>query len=194
MKLLCANVAILSSILLSATICNASALGHFFERVRIDKQIPIMQSLPFTKQDNPAPGSDENVILSDVIPSSRNVNVFAGFTRDIQSIAERLSDQSQNTTVLAPLNSAVTSLPRKPWEDPQEYAVHGEEAYEGPDGEDRAHRNLRRFVEAHIVGQSPWKEGEKMQTVLGSTIWWEEKNGKRTVCVSLNLLLKQTNG
>ncbi len=58
----------------------------------------------------------------------------------------------------------------------------GADAYKGNDGEDRAHKNLRRFVEAHVVPVSPWKEGEKVDTVGGGKVWWEEREGTKMVC------------
>ena len=100
---------------------------------------------------------------------------------DIDSISKRLNDPNQRSTVLAPLNSALKDLPRKPWEDPKDYNAMGVEAYKGDEGEDRATRNLRRFVEAHIVPVSPWKEGEKIQSLHGETVWWEMKEGKKIV-------------
>jgi len=104
------------------------------------------------------------------------------FTRDIESATRRLEDSSQNTTVLAPLNSAIEKLPRKPWEDPRDYGALGPDAYEGGDGRERAQRNLRRFVEAHLVPVSPWRGGDKVKPVDGGReIWWEEKDGKRLV-------------
>lgn len=72
-------------------------------------------------------------------------------------------------------------MPRKPWEDPKEYNALGADAYKGDDGEDRAHKNLRRFVEAHVVPVSPWKEGEKVEAVGGGKVWWEEKQGTKVV-------------
>ncbi|EME44263.1 hypothetical protein DOTSEDRAFT_112333, partial [Dothistroma septosporum NZE10] len=120
-------------------------------------------------------------ILSDIIGSHRQIQIFAGFTRDISSISSRLDDPSRNTTVLAPTNSAITSLPRKPWEDPQDYYAFGASAYEGEDGEDRAHRNMRRFAEAHVVPRSPWKEGDRVKTLGGSEVWWESKNDKKLI-------------
>ena len=137
----------------------------------------------------PIPGSgggkDSNdasdIILSDVIGKDRAINIFAGFTRDIDRISKRLNDNSQNTTVLAPLNSEIQNLPRKPWEDPGDYKELGETAYDGSDGEDRAHRNLRRFVEAHVVPKSPWKEGEKVNSLRGEELWWEHIEGRKTV-------------
>lgn len=135
---------------------------------------------PSDPQQQPGQGG---VMLSDVMGRDRSINIFAGFTRDIESIAARLDDSSRNSTVLAPLNSAVEKLPRKPWEDPKDYEALGANAYEGGDGQDRAQRNLRRFVEAHVVAVSPWREGEKAKTVLDGDreIWWETKDGKIVV-------------
>ncbi|SPQ18334.1 0de90ca0-af9f-419f-8f3d-f0b7820e5136 [Thermothielavioides terrestris] len=130
----------------------------------------------------PPPDSGGGVMLSDVMGKDRSINLFAGFVRDVESAARRLDNSSQNTTVLAPLNSAVEKLPRKPWEDPGEYSALGPNAYEGQEGQDRAQRNLRRFVEAHLVPLSPWPAGEKVKPVGGDReIWWEEKDGTRLI-------------
>ncbi|KAI4197926.1 MAG: hypothetical protein LQ350_005629 [Teloschistes chrysophthalmus] len=131
------------------------------------------------KQDSSADAG--NLIISDVIGKDRVINIFAGFTRDIDTISKRLDDVTKNTTVLAPLNSEIQKLPRKPWEDPKDYGSLGESAYDGSDGEDRAHRNLRRFVESHVIPTSPWKEGEKIKSLGGEELWWESKQGTRTV-------------
>lgn len=150
----------------------------------LDIALPPAQQ-PSTARPAPAMSSDgTSITLSDVIGRDRSINIFAGFTRDIDSIAARLDSSAQNTTVLAPVNGAVTSLPRKPWEDPAEYARLGAEAYEGLEGEGRAHRNLRRFVEAHVVPESPWQEGKKVQTLAGGTVWWERKDGVKRVRVA----------
>lgn len=154
--------------------------------VAFEKQRPVMEPNlgPVIPQNpkNPAsqPGGD-TVILSDVLGRDRSINIFAGFTRDISTVEGRLGDKALNTTVLAPLNSAIVALPRKPWEDPQDYSNLGADAYEGEDGEDRAHKNLRRFVEAHIIPTSPWEEGDKIETMSGGKIWWELKDGKKMV-------------
>lgn len=121
------------------------------------------------------------VMISDVIGRDHVINIFAGFTRDIDTISRRLDDKEQNSTILAPLNSELKKLPRKPWEDPRDYGALGQGAYEGEGGEDRAHKNLRRFVEAHVVPVSPWAEGEKAETLGGKKIWWEDSDGKKTV-------------
>ncbi|KAI1855556.1 hypothetical protein JX265_005959 [Neoarthrinium moseri] len=129
-----------------------------------------------------APSAQGGVILSDVMGKERSVNIFAGFTRDVVSISHRLDDSSQNSTILAPLNSAIEKLPRKPWEDARDYETLGTNAYEGGDGQERAQRNIRRFVEAHVVPSSPWQEREKVKTLLGDReVWWESKDGKKLI-------------
>jgi hypothetical protein len=165
-------------LLLSATLISLSSASI--------NQKPVMDNLgPALPPDNPdLPPYDEptgEIILTDVLGRDRSINVFAGFTRDISDVDQRLGDSHMNTTVLAPLNSAIMALPRKPWEDPQDYAKLGAEAYEGTEGEDRAHRNLRRFVEAHVVPMSPWAEKERVATMAGGEVWWEMKDGMKLV-------------
>lgn len=82
------------------------------------RQDPIMNIpnilVPPSKDDDDSSGGSDSLSISDVIGKERVINIFAGFTRDIDSISKRLNDNSQNTTVLAPLNSALQKLPRKP--------------------------------------------------------------------------------
>lgn len=165
-------------------------LSQFFSRISLSLN-PSPHQAPINQLPNiimPPPSTDNNsstssVIISDIITRERTINIFAGFTRSIDTISSRLDSPSTNTTVLAPLNSALQSLPRKPWEDPQDYEELGANAYGGSEGEGRAQRNLRRFVEAHVVPVSPWKEGEKVKTVGGGEVWWEEREGGKIVCI-----------
>ncbi|KUI70867.1 hypothetical protein VM1G_06226 [Cytospora mali] len=132
---------------------------------------------------DPPAGGPGTVILSDVIGKDRSINIFAGLARDVEAVSLRLDDSSQNSTVLAPLNSAMDKMPRKPWEDPEDYNKLGADAYEGDDGWQRAQRNLRRFVEAHVIPKNPWPQGEKVKA-LGSDnaeVWWEEKDGAKVI-------------
>ena len=146
--------------------------------------IPNILLPPSKNKEDPSADSGD-LSISDVIGKERVINIFAGFTRDIDTISKRLNDRSQNNTVLAPLNSEMQKLPRKPWEDPEDYSALGEKAYEGASGEERATRNLRRFVEAHVVPVSPWEEGEKVESVGGGKLWWESKDGKKMVCYTI---------
>lgn len=188
----CATV--LAALTLSSQVSNVVSqlvLPNLFNR-RSDsvdfaahRQKPIMNipnsALPPSSDRSTSSGGAGDVTISDVIGNARIINIFAGFTRDIDTISKRLDDNTQNTTVLAPLNSEVQKLPRKPWEDPEDYKTLGANAYDGKDGEDRAHRNLRRFVEAHIIPVSPWKEGEKVESLGGGKVWWESKGDRKTV-------------
>ncbi|KAG8410696.1 hypothetical protein J3459_016982 [Metarhizium acridum] len=128
------------------------------------------------------PRVQSQISLSDTIGPLRSISSFSSFTRLCESTSSLLADLSANTTVLAPLNSAIDSLPRKPWESPADYHALGSQAYDGSGGQDRANRNLLRFVEAHLVTKSPWKQGERAKTLAGREVWWEEKkDGERVV-------------
>ncbi|KAF2155819.1 FAS1 domain-containing protein [Myriangium duriaei CBS 260.36] len=112
--------------------------------------------------------------IADILPLTKRINIFASLTRDIEPISDRLSSPDRNTTVLAPTNSALTALPRKPWENPADYDSMGTEAYAGDDGQKRAYENLAKFVSAHVVPASPWEQGKKVRTLAGGEVWWEE--------------------
>ena len=133
---------------------------------------------PQPPSDNKDPDDRQGaVILSDVLGNQESISIFAGFTRDIDSVSARLDTKTLNTTLLAPRNAAITSLPRKPWEDPRD----GANAYDGQAGEDRAHSNLRRFTEAHVISASPWEEGVKEKSLGGEVYWWEKKDSGKVV-------------
>jgi hypothetical protein len=121
------------------------------------------------------------VIISDVIGKTQNIAIFSGLTRDIDSVSGRLDNAAQNATVLAPDNGVMRNLKKKPWEDPDDYNTFGATAYKGSSGEDRARGNLERFVQRHIVPESPWEEGKKVKALSGNEIWWETKDGQKKV-------------
>lgn len=122
----------------------------------------------------------DNVLISDVLNRDRSINIFSGFTRDLDTEDFALDSNKDNFTVLAPTNDAIKALPQKPWEDPADYSndAFGANAYMGDEGRKRANKNLKRFVESHIVMQSPWRPGQKAKTANGNEMWLEEKDGK----------------
>ncbi|BDD60180.1 hypothetical protein MPDQ_002783 [Monascus purpureus] len=151
----------------------------------VANQHPIMEETapntivisPFDPDDD-IESSDGRPVVSDVLPKNRAINIFASLTRDFEPIASRLNDESRNVTVLAPRNSAIQALRRKPWESTEEYRQFGPEAYEGQDGQDRAKNNLRRFVEAHLIPVSPWKNGEEVESLGGGKLKWTKEANK----------------
>ncbi|PYI03875.1 hypothetical protein BO78DRAFT_388997 [Aspergillus sclerotiicarbonarius CBS 121057] len=122
---------------------------------------------------------NQDPIISDVLPKNRLINIFASLTRQFDSVESKLNDAHSNVTVLAPRNSAIQDLPRKPWQNPEDYERFGEVgAYEGDDGQERAKKNLERFVQAHVVTGSPWGEGEEGVTLAGDKLRWEKVGDK----------------
>ena len=123
---------------------------------------------------------DNTLSISDILPQTRKINIFASLTRDISGVTGRLDSTKpeDNTTLLVPLNSAMQALPRKPWEDRP-----GDESVSAQFNEDKAAQNLQRFVEEHVVPVSPWKEGKenKIKTMGGQELWWEEEDGSKVI-------------
>ncbi|KAK7425692.1 hypothetical protein QQZ08_007791 [Neonectria magnoliae] len=142
---------------------------------------PLNGHLPVMADKNDKDGSQASVAIADVLGTHRSLTTFSSFVRLHSSTETLLNNLDANTTVLAPLNSVIEALPRKPWEDPREYNRLGPKAYSGDDGQERARQNLLRFVEEHLVAGSPWAQGDKAETVAGKQIWWVEKDGKRLV-------------
>jgi len=167
--------------LLTATLAVTALTLKHQEPIADNKNLGPAMPPPSSSPSTSVPGDSNTVILSDVLGNDRSINIFAGFTRDFAAISQRFEDSKLNTTILAPVNSAIMSLPRKPWEDPVDHDERGEQAYKGEEGEERAHRNMRRFVQAHVVPVSPWKEGETVETLDGGAIWWESKDGAKMV-------------
>jgi hypothetical protein len=146
----------------------------------MDKILPGIVQPQKTAPDEDVNAKDSSSpIISDVLPKTKGINIFARLTRDFEPVANRLNDASKNITVLAPRNSAIQALPRKPWENPEDYKKFGEvNAYEGQDGQDRAKRNLQRFVEAHLIPASPWRVGEEVETLAGEKLKWTKEGDK----------------
>lgn len=124
----------------------------------------------------------EPVRISDVLPKLRSINTYASLTRDFETSRGQLNDPSKKITVLAPRNKAVHDMPHKPWEDPEEYRALGEaEAYQGKDGQERARRNLEKFVEGHLVPVCPWGEGDEVTTLSGKKLSWVRRGDRKVV-------------
>lgn len=126
--------------------------------------------------------SDTTLSISDILPQTRKINIFASLTRDIATVTKRLESTkpADNTTLLAPLNSAMQALPRKPWED----RPGDEDSVSAQYNEDKAAKNLERFVVEHVVPISPWEKGQenKIKTLGGQELWWEENDdGERVI-------------
>jgi hypothetical protein len=132
--------------------------------------------------DSSTPSRTQNLSLADLLGRNRQIQIFSGLIRDVDSVSRRLADVSQGSIVLAPENSAMSNLGRKPWERMDDYSSLGADAYSGKDGKDRADANLKTFVEEHIVPANALRDGEKVQTLSGKTIWLEKDGDNVMVC------------
>ena len=167
----------LPALLLCTALLAAAAAAHQ-QQQPLAKQHTLLHRPPMAASSDAPTGSP---LLADILPLDRQISIFAGFARGVESVSALLADRAENTTVLAPSNVALSRLPRKPWEDPDDAADAAAagravaDLYAGAQGEDRAANNLRRFVEAHMVARSPWAEREKIKTLEGVEVWWERR-------------------
>lgn len=132
-----------------------------------------------TRVDQSAGGGHMNLTISDILPKTKGINIFASMTRDVASIATRLESLEQKATLMTPLNSVMQNLPRKPWQD----RPGDESQIRAADNQDKAAQNLQKFVEDHVVPVSPWREGKEhaIKTIGGQELYWEEKDGQKVI-------------
>ncbi|POS83258.1 hypothetical protein EPUL_004355, partial [Erysiphe pulchra] len=139
-------------------------------------QIPIVELNRISSTD-----PSDLVMLSDTLGITRVVSGFAGMTRNFPHITSKLGNGRTQKTILAPSNEAIAAMPRKAWENPDEYSTLGSEVYEGEEGKERADQNLQKFVESHIIPLSPWADNVKVKTLAGTEYWWHMKDGHRII-------------
>ncbi|KAH8825782.1 hypothetical protein DL96DRAFT_1609838 [Flagelloscypha sp. PMI_526] len=99
------------------------------------------------------PSSSTLPTLADLLTLSSQTSIFFDYAREL-SLSKILADNTKSITVLAPVNKAVIALPRKPHQSPDNQSKVGvvitEEEYETQSSE-----NVRRWVSAHIIPESP---------------------------------------
>jgi hypothetical protein len=117
-----------------------------------------------------------DVLLSDVLTQCSTVRVFYGLLRDVDDVYDRLSDESQQTMVLAPQDSAMVQLQRKPWETLNDFETFGQKPYEGDDGKERADKNLKRFVKEHVLDTGFMSENTAVKNLNGGSVWYDVEN------------------
>lgn len=97
----------------------------------------------------------------------------------------RLADESINSTLLVPTNSALQTLPRKPWEDRDDdgqVTRHGsKDSLWNKKAEDKAKKNIEEFVAGHLVTKYPVEEGKQLATLKGTFVSYTVKGGEKFV-------------
>ncbi|KAK9453863.1 hypothetical protein V1511DRAFT_45433 [Dipodascopsis uninucleata] len=128
-----------------------------------------------------AEGSNVKILMTDALGVDRDISIFAGLVRQVESLMYRLQDRDAETMVLAPSNHAMQNLPRKPWE-----SADQSESGDPMEDERRAMANIEKFVLSHVVyGQGLEKPGEKKKCGAGiSDIWYNEDHGEKVVVSS----------
>lgn len=128
-------------------------------------------------------------LLADII-GLKQCTIMSDYAMNLEGIARRLLDPSQRTLVLAPINSAITALPRKPWVDGP---VDAQDPKISPlRNEDRAARNIEAFVERHVVSQYPLPAGAEAKNMAGQAISVEMKDEEKYINGKYKVLVEKT--
>ena len=144
----------LPALLLCTALLAAAAAAHQ-QQQPLAKQHTLLHRPPMAASSDAPTGSP---LLADILPLDRQISIFAGFARGVESVSALLADRAENTTVLAPSNVALSRLPRKPWEDPDDAA---DAAAAG-----------RAVADLYAGAQG---EREKIKTLEGVEVWWERR-------------------
>jgi uncharacterized surface protein with fasciclin (FAS1) repeats len=99
--------------------------------------------------------------------------------------AIRLADDSVNSTLLVPTNSALQTLPRKPWEDKAgdgRITRHGsKDLVWNEEAEEKARKNIEEFVAGHLVTKYPIEEDKQLPTLKGTFVCFKVEGGEKFV-------------
>lgn len=118
-------------------------------------------------------------LLADIFGSLRQCTIIGDYVRSLGAVSDRLVDSSKRTLILAPVNSAIMSLPQKPWKDGPENAQ--DPKVDVLRNDDRASKNIEAFVSRHIVPEYPISEGQSVKNLAGQSITVEMKDGEKYV-------------
>lgn len=118
--------------------------------------------------------------IADVIPIDRSLTIYSDLVRTSADIQGAFGDAKKRFVVLAPQNSAIVALGRKPWDDRPDDT--DSRRFQGQGGEDRAQENIMRFVQAHILTAERFDEGDRATNLLGEKLYWKrDADGKKRI-------------
>ncbi|KAK9447936.1 uncharacterized protein V1518DRAFT_438500 [Limtongia smithiae] len=115
-----------------------------------------------------------SLLMTDALGVNREISIFAGLVRQVETLMYRLQDPTKNTLVLAPTNVAMQAFPRKPWEDAPG-TVDDVHSHSPMDDERRAMKNIETFVLSQVVFDYSFAGPEHRKTsAAGSAELWYE--------------------
>ncbi|GAA5996132.1 hypothetical protein JCM5350_000498 [Sporobolomyces pararoseus] len=134
--------------------------------IGIASTVPQVQ-LPFEmKSSSPSP----LLSLTDLLTRSKNSRIFYDYLRDSSSVSTRLANPLESTTILAPVNSAIIALERRPHQGPPEPAGGYVQGYAGSrqDEQERADY-LEKWIKRHLIAGKVdlEEESKEYESLLG---------------------------
>ncbi|KAF9011440.1 hypothetical protein BDQ17DRAFT_1223053, partial [Cyathus striatus] len=104
--------------------------------------------------------------LADILTITPSTSIFFSYARELP-LSAMFADSSARVTLLVPTNKAVMALPQKPQQSPPEKSGGGEIEISEGEFEARSKENVRRWIGAHIIPESPIElAGKTYDTLL----------------------------
>ncbi|EIN14337.1 hypothetical protein PUNSTDRAFT_59633 [Punctularia strigosozonata HHB-11173 SS5] len=92
--------------------------------------------------------------LADLLTIEPSASIFYSYARETK-FSMRFSEQQSNTTLLVPVNKAVMALARKPHQGPAPGQLEDGVTITEQEYEAQSQENVRKWVGAHIIPDSP---------------------------------------
>ncbi|GAA5958727.1 hypothetical protein JCM3765_006018 [Sporobolomyces pararoseus] len=116
--------------------------------IGIASTVPSVQH-PFEMKSS---SSSSSPSLTDLLTRSKNSRIFYDYLRDSSSVSTRLANPLESTTILAPVNSAIIALERRPHQGPPEPAGGHVEGYAGSREDEQARADyLEKWIKRHLI-------------------------------------------
>lgn len=111
------------------------------------------------------------VSLDSKLTSLKETLIFFGYARNDIELAAKLSDETQDIIIIAPTNDAISALPMKPWEYPQDIENLESSGATAMEIDNAIQHNILKFVRSHVVAyddNTSYREFKSGYTTLRS--------------------------
>lgn len=122
------------------------------------------------------------VSLESKLTSLKETIIFFGYARNDVELAAKLSDDGQDTIIIAPTDEAISALSMKPWAFPQNIDSLESNGATEMEIDDAIQQNILKFVRSHVVAyddNTSYREFKSGYTTLRSVEF--ENSGSQVV-------------
>lgn len=110
------------------------------------------------------------ICLDSRIPSMNEISIFGSYLRDDITMSRIIEDPLEDVIIFAPSDSAIESLPLKPWQFPADVSDIESGAEDEEAVDKLVSSNIRHFVNSHIATGTSIDKARSMKKCMGSSV------------------------